>query len=136
MFECAERHEFDVLVFWSLDRLTREGVLPTLQHLDRLAKVGVGYASVMEQHLDTANPFNDVFIAFAASTAKQEKVRISDRTKAGLARVRATGIRLGRPERVFDIEKARALRREGRSYRYIARTLNVSLGTLHARVAA
>src|SRR5664279_411179 len=33
MFDAASRREFDVVLFWSLDRLTREGVLETLQHL-------------------------------------------------------------------------------------------------------
>jgi len=32
MFEDASKRQFDVLLFWSLDRLSREGVLPTLQH--------------------------------------------------------------------------------------------------------
>src|SRR6266850_2631387 len=105
MFHAAERHEFYVLVFWSLDRFTREGVLPTLQHLDRLSKVGVGYASLNEQHLDTSNPFNDTFVALSANIAKQEKVRISERTKAGLARVRANGTKLGRPAKNFDTRK-------------------------------
>ena len=128
MFEAAERREFDVLVFWSLDRFTREGVLPTLQHLDRLAKSGVGYASLMEQHLDTTNPFNDVFIAFAASMAKQEKVRISERTKAGLARVRAAGVKLGRKRLVIDISNI-----EGKSLRQISRETGISIATLHRR---
>jgi hypothetical protein len=34
MFQDASQRKFDVLLFWSLDRLSREGVLPTLQHLD------------------------------------------------------------------------------------------------------
>lgn len=40
MFQAASQHEFDVLLFWSLDRLTREGVLPTLQYLTRLSDYG------------------------------------------------------------------------------------------------
>lgn len=131
MFHAAERGEFDVLVFWSLDRFTREGVLPTLQHLDRLAKVGVGYASLGEQHLDTTNPFNDVFIAFAASMAKQEKVRISERTKAGLARVRANGVKLGRKPVVVELPTNIA----GKSLRQVSRETGIALTTLRRRVA-
>jgi DNA invertase Pin-like site-specific DNA recombinase len=44
MFEDASRHKFEVLLFWSLDRLSREGVLETLQHLNRLPKL---FRSVM-----------------------------------------------------------------------------------------
>ena len=36
MFAAASKRQFGVLLFWSLDRLSREGVLPTLQHLQRL----------------------------------------------------------------------------------------------------
>jgi DNA invertase Pin-like site-specific DNA recombinase len=36
IFTDASQRKFDVLLFWSLDRLSREGVLPTLQHLQVL----------------------------------------------------------------------------------------------------
>jgi DNA invertase Pin-like site-specific DNA recombinase len=36
MWKDAARHRFDVLLFWSLDRLTREGTLATLNYLRRL----------------------------------------------------------------------------------------------------
>ena len=36
MFRDASTRKFDVLLFWALDRLSREGVLETLQHLSRL----------------------------------------------------------------------------------------------------
>ena len=37
MFRDASRRKFDVLLFWALDRLSREGVLETRQHLNRQA---------------------------------------------------------------------------------------------------
>jgi DNA invertase Pin-like site-specific DNA recombinase len=97
MFEAAERHEFDLLLFWSLDRLSREGVLPTLTHLERLTQLGVAYRSFTEQYLDSAGLFKDVIIAIMAVLAKQEKIRIGERTRAGLAIARSRGARLGRP---------------------------------------
>ena len=42
MFEAASQRKFDLLLFWALDRLSREGVLETLQHLNRLTSYGVG----------------------------------------------------------------------------------------------
>ncbi len=36
MFGAASRREFDVLLFWSLDRLSREGTVETLNHLQKL----------------------------------------------------------------------------------------------------
>jgi DNA invertase Pin-like site-specific DNA recombinase len=39
----------------------------------------------------------DIVLAVMSSLAKVERARISERTKAGLARVKAKGQRLGRP---------------------------------------
>jgi len=36
MFAAASKREFDCLLFWSLDRLSREGTVETLNHLQRL----------------------------------------------------------------------------------------------------
>jgi DNA invertase Pin-like site-specific DNA recombinase len=97
MFEDASRRKFDLLVFWALDRLSREGVLETLQHLNRLTSYGVAWRSFTEQFFDSCGPFREAVIAIMATLAKQEHVKRSERTKAGLARVRAAGRRLGRP---------------------------------------
>ena len=93
MFEAASRREFDVLLFWSLDRLSREGVLETLTHLQRLTSYGVAWRSFSEQYLDSTGVFRDAVIGILAAIAKQEKVRISERTKAGLERAGDTGNR-------------------------------------------
>ena len=45
LFSAASRREFDVVLFWALERFSREGVYATLQHLQRLTSYGVGYRS-------------------------------------------------------------------------------------------
>jgi hypothetical protein len=40
-------------VFWSLDRLSREGTVETLNHLQRLTGYGVNYRSFTEDYLDS-----------------------------------------------------------------------------------
>ena len=77
MFQDASRRKFDVLLFWSLDRLSREGVLPTLQHFARLTAYGVCYRSFSEQYLDSCGMFKDAVIGILAFIAKQERVRQS-----------------------------------------------------------
>jgi len=42
--QSQHQDKFDVLLFWSLDRLSWEGVLPIL-HLERLTSYGIGYRS-------------------------------------------------------------------------------------------
>lgn len=129
IFEDASRRKFDLLLFWALDRLSREGVLETLQHLNRLTSYGVGYKSYTEQFFDSCGIFKDAVIAIMATLAKQERVKRSERTKAGLERVRAAGKRLGRPVRLNGEHHAAVarLRAQGVSFRAIARQLGISL---------
>ena len=131
MFLDASQHKFDVLLFWALDRLSREGVLETLQHLNRLTTYGVGYRSFTEQYFDSCGIFKDAVIAIIATVAKQERVRISQRVKAGLETARAKGKRLGRPQVIVDIHRITALREQGRSWPQIARELGVGVGTVY-----
>ena len=84
MFTAASRRQFDCVLFWSLDRFSREGVYETLQHLQRLTAYGVGYRSFTEQYLDSCGLFKDAVISILATIAKQERVRLSERTIAGL----------------------------------------------------
>lgn len=67
MFKDASQRKFDVLLFWALDRLSREGVLETLQHLNRLTSYGVGYRSFTEQYFDSCGIFKDAVIAIIAT---------------------------------------------------------------------
>jgi DNA invertase Pin-like site-specific DNA recombinase len=98
MFKAASRRQFDVLLFWSLDRFSREGVFETLTHLNRLTGYGVHYRSFTEQWFDSCGIFRDALISIMATLAKQERVRISERTRAGLERARREGKTLGRPK--------------------------------------
>ena len=45
MWADVSKHRFDLLLFWSLDRLTREGTYKTLTYLRRLTDVGVKFKS-------------------------------------------------------------------------------------------
>lgn len=132
MFQDASQRRFDVLLFWALDRLSREGVLETLQHLNRLTSYGVGYRSFTEQYFDSCGIFKDAVIAIIATVAKQERVRISERVRAGLETARAKGKRLGRPRKIVDAAQVALLRSQGASWRAISKQLGISIGTAHA----
>ncbi|SRR5713101_2627319 len=132
MFEQASQRKFDLLLFWSLDRLSREGVLATLQYLQRLAEYGVGYKSFTEQYLDSLGPFREAVLAILACIAKQERIRLSERTRAGLAKAKSQGKVFGRPRSLkpYEKEKAVQLRKEGRSWTYIAKQFNCHQDTI------
>jgi DNA invertase Pin-like site-specific DNA recombinase len=136
LFADAERGRFDLLLFWALDRLTREGVLPTLQYLERLDGYGVAWKSFTEQYFDSCGAFKDVVVAIMATLAKQERIKRTERTKAGLARVKAAGKVLGRP-RVLHVsrEDVARLRASGHSQRGAAALLGVSEASIRRLVA-
>jgi DNA invertase Pin-like site-specific DNA recombinase len=130
LFEAASRREVNLVLVWSLDRFTREGVAETFLHIKKLLDYGVQFESLTEPHFRTTGPAGELMIAIAAWIAKQERIRISERTKAGLAVARAKGKILGRPWKVFPREKAIAMRKEGVSWRKIARELGVGESTI------
>ena len=98
MWSDASHHRFECLLFWSLDRLTREGTFKTLQYLKQLGDSGVKFKSYTEQYIDSLGVFSEAIIGIIAAIAQQERVRQSDRVKAGLQRTKAQGVVLGRPK--------------------------------------
>jgi len=98
LFQDASQRKFDLVLFWSLDRFSREGVRETLNHLERLTSYGVAYRSFTEQYLDSCGLFKDAVLAILAVIAKQERVRLSERTIAGLEKARKAGRIGGRPK--------------------------------------
>jgi DNA invertase Pin-like site-specific DNA recombinase len=99
MFADAARRRFDVLLFWALDRFSREGIRKTIAYLERLDQCGVAFKSYTEPFLDTDNELiAHIVLGVTSYYAQQEALRISDRTKAGLERARRSGKVLGRPD--------------------------------------
>ena len=135
MFEAASRREFDTVLFWSLDRLSREGVYETLQHLQRLTSYGVGYKSYTEEYLDSCGIFRDAVIGILATVAKQERIRLSERVTAGLARAKREGRTGGRPKVIVSTSKIRKLADQGISAVQIGTQLGVSRMTVTRRLA-
>jgi len=135
MFEAASRREFDCVLFWSLDRLSREGVYETLQYLKQLTSSGVNYKSFTEQYLDSCGTFRDAVISILATVAKQERVRISERVTAGLRRARREGRIGGRPKVIVSASKIRKLADQGLSAVQIGAQLGVSRMTIARRLA-
>ena len=132
----ASQRKFDLILFWALDRLTREGTLATLQYLERLTSYQVGYKSFTEPYLDSCGTFKDVVISLLATMAKQERIRMGERVRAGIAQARRSGKRLGRPPlRVLPAEDITKLRKERAQakvpFRMLATKYQISVFTAH-----
>ena len=99
LFDDAAKRKFDCVLFWALDRFSREGMAQTIIHLQRLSSYGVAFHSYTEPHLATDNELvRNILLALLSSLAKVEAQKISERTKAGMARAKAKGIKIGRPK--------------------------------------
>jgi DNA invertase Pin-like site-specific DNA recombinase len=97
--EDAHRRRFDAVLVWDLDRLTRGGIARFFNIADGLRQSGVRVVSYRQSWTDAPSDFQPVLFSIFAFFAEQESKKISDRTKAGMARVRATGKHIGRPKK-------------------------------------
>jgi DNA invertase Pin-like site-specific DNA recombinase len=131
MFEAASQHKFDLILFWALDRLSREGVWETLQYLKTLESYNVGFRSFTEPYFDSCGIFKDAVISIAATLAKQQRIRISENTRAGLRRAVKNGKALGRRAVAVEPARVKELRASGKSFRDVAAILGVSTGTAY-----
>ena len=122
----AMRRRLDVLICWRLDRLGRN-----LRHLilllDELHAMGVAFVSLAEG-IDATTPAGRLQLHVLGAIAEFERARIAERVKAGLARAKARGQRLGRPVADVPVERLQSV--SGLSLTDGARKLRVSISTL------
>ncbi|MGI4823095.1 MAG: recombinase family protein [Janthinobacterium lividum] len=127
----AYQHKFDLVVFWRLDRFSREGALATLRYLKELKDHSVNYKSFTEPYLDSLGPFGDVIVSMLATIAAQDLLKISENTKAALAKKKAAGVQLGAPAKSVEvIAQVRRLKASVASNQAIARALKMSPSTV------
>jgi len=65
LFRGAAERRSDLLLFWALDQFSREGVVETLQHLERLKANGVQWRSFKEEFLRSIGRFSDAVLAIS-----------------------------------------------------------------------
>jgi DNA invertase Pin-like site-specific DNA recombinase len=118
-------------LFWALDRFSREGMAQTIAHLQRLVSHGVVFHSYTEPHLATDNELvRNILLALLSSLAKLEAQKVSERTKAGMARAKANGIKIGRPKLGIEIRQKIAQRAaKGETPYAIAKALKIDRHT-------
>lgn len=132
LFADAERRRFGLVLFWSLDRFSREGIRKTIHYLQRLEHLGIRFRSHTETYLDTDNELvSHILLGVLSYFAELEARKVSERTKAGLERARSEGKHIGRPDgfELWAPELAR-LREAGYSQGAMARETGLSYNTV------
>jgi len=125
MMADARRGRLDVIVVWSLDRFGRSlaHVVTTVQELHER---GVAFVSLKEG-LDLSTAAGRLQLHILSALGEFERARLIERTKAGLARARRQGTRLGR--RPVRLTEAQITAVAGLPVREAARQLGVSVNT-------
>lgn len=134
MMHDAQRGQFAMLLFWSLDRISRRGVFHTLELLQKLEHAGVKFRSYQQPYLDTTGAMGPAIIAIFAALAQIERDLLRERTKAGLERARKNGRQLGRPRRVADVVRIREMKESGATWEAIAAATSLSVPTAKRRL--
>lgn len=128
----AHKRRFDVVCVWRFDRFARS-VSHLLRALEEFKALGIDFVSFSEQ-MDTSTPAGKMVFTVLGAVAELERSLIVERVRAGLRNARAKGKTLGRPRVAFDASRIAVLRASGQPWRAIAKTLGVSVGTVHAAV--
>jgi DNA invertase Pin-like site-specific DNA recombinase len=131
MLLAASQRKVDLLLFWALDRLSREGIVKILGYLEQLRAWNIGWRGYTQRFLDTGNEMtNDIVLSVLSAVAQQERITLSERTKAGLQRAKRAERKLGRRAVEVDLARVERLRAEGFGSRVIAERVGVSVNTL------
>jgi DNA invertase Pin-like site-specific DNA recombinase len=111
---------------WRLDRLTRSGIVDTLNVLEEFRGARCSVQSVADG-FDLEGPAAEIVLAVVAWAAQTERQKIAENVAAARARMALQGKTWGPPRLATEIRSfARALRAEGHSVRAIAGQLGIS----------
>jgi DNA invertase Pin-like site-specific DNA recombinase len=138
VIEAARLGHVGAVVFWSLDRTGRNRI-EVCRDIEMIGHYGVVVASVKEPWLEQPiGPIRDILLQVMAWVAEGERVRLIERTRAGLARARQLGKTLGRPKKphlamaqaIGEVNDGRPLATVARHYKIPRASLRRAMGTL------
>ena len=129
LLKAVTRREVDMVAAWAVDRIGRS--MPDLvSFLTELHARGADLY-LHQQALDTSTPAGRAMFQMMGVFAEFERSMIQERVKAGLARAKADGTKLGRPKVAGATEAAiRAARAEGKGIQKIAKELGVGVSVV------
>lgn len=93
----AQMRLFDAIIIWKIDRFSREPMYVVMGYINKLKQSKVGLISMTESWLDTRedNPVSELILSIMAWFSAEERRKISERTKLGIARKKENGSYMG-----------------------------------------
>ena len=95
LLKAATRREFDIVMAWSVDRLSRS-VQDLCSFLTEIHALGIDLY-LHRQGIDTTTPMGKAMFQIAGVFAELERSVIRERINAGIARARDKGTKSGKP---------------------------------------
>jgi len=129
MLKDAQRHRFDVVMAWAIDRLGRSliDLLGTIQALEACSVD----LYLDQQAIDTTMPAGRLMFQVTGAFAEFERSMIRQRVRAGLKRAVDAGKQLGRPKVSAAIEnRIQAQLRAKKGMLAVAKECGVGTGTV------
>jgi DNA invertase Pin-like site-specific DNA recombinase len=108
LWAACRARQVDVIAVWKLDRAFRSS-RQAMNGLAAMRERGIDFVCTT-QPIDTSSSQGRFVYAILAAAAEMERELISERTRAGHARARAQGIRIGRPPGAKDRRQRRRRR--------------------------
>lgn len=119
----------DRLIVLKLDRLGRDNI-DVQTTIKMLTEKGVQVVSLDLPVTDLQSDTGKLMLQLIASFAEFEKSRIKERTQEGLARAKAEGKKLGRPEAIETTKTVQECKAQGHSQSKTAELTGLSIATV------
>ncbi|MFQ5406295.1 MAG: recombinase family protein [Candidatus Micrarchaeia archaeon] len=92
LLQNAMLRRFVGIIVWKLDRFSREGIIPTMSYIKRLRERQCWLKSMTETWVDTKDEgITELVMSVMAWSSAEERRKISERTKAGIQRLKKRG---------------------------------------------
>jgi DNA invertase Pin-like site-specific DNA recombinase len=125
--QCIARREFGQVAAWSVDRLGRS-LQDLVTFLGELQAKGVDLY-LHQQGIDTSTPAGKAMFQMMGVFAEFERAMIVERVRAGLARARSEGKKLGRPSAMTPAKERQARRMLAKNVGVLKVAKKLGLGT-------
>jgi putative DNA-invertase from lambdoid prophage Rac len=132
MLELVRMAQVDAVLVYELSRVGRTfwDTLDAIKAIEQYAPLIS--CSPRESFLQTTEPsVRKLMIGILTWVAEREREMLVQRTKDGMARARAAGRGIGRPQKMLDKDRLISMLSENQSKVSIARSLGVSKATLY-----
>lgn len=123
----------DTLVVYSFSRIFRD-LKKILIFVDDMKAKGVTLKSLTEPHIDPFTTNGRLLLSVTGAVDENERGRVRDRTRHGMAELKRKGMYIGRPRKISDddIEEMKRLRRAGQhTAKQIAARFNIATATFY-----